>query len=341
MKPVFFPKLINGPFGDPGVYVDFLFERRAMLFDLGDLRALPTRQIMRLSDVFVSHAHMDHLFGFDWLLRLCLGRDKCIRLFGPAGFLDQVGHRLAGYTWNLVANYPTDFTLDVTEVVDERQARKACFRCRTGFRREQETSMALVEGLLRDEEEFTVRFALLDHQTPCLAFALEEKRHVNIWRNRLDEWALEPGPWLKVFKRALVAGEPPDTPIEAVRREGGRLTKVRLPLGELAVSIAQVCRGQKIAYVTDVVYHAANARQIVALARGADALFIEATFGEELAERAAQKYHLTARQAGMLARAAGVRFPTPFHFSPIYHEREAELREEFARAFREVEASPT
>ena len=81
MTPQFHPSLVNDPFDDPGVYVDFLYERRALLFDLGDIRALSARKILRLSHIFVSHTHVDHFFGFDHVLRLCLGREKQLQLF--------------------------------------------------------------------------------------------------------------------------------------------------------------------------------------------------------------------------------------------------------------------
>jgi ribonuclease Z len=330
MKPVFHPVLVNDVFGDPAVYVDFLFEKRALLFDLGDLRNLATRKILRVRDVFVSHAHMDHFFGFDWLLRLCLGRDIRIRLFGPAGFLGQVEAKLAGYTWNLVENYDTDFTLDVTEILSETEARSVRFRCQSGFRRENGYEWTIRDCVLLDEENLTVRFSILDHKIPCLAFALQEKLHVNIRKNRLGEMKLEPGPWLQSFKHAVLAGLPGDTPIVA-RRQGGGEAMYRLD--DLAGTVAHISTGQKIAYVTDVVYHEANAERIVRLAKGADQFFIEAVFGDALTERAAQKYHLTARQAGSLARLAAVKFPVPFHFSLIYHDREYELREEFEQAF--------
>ncbi len=87
MKPLFHPQMVNGNFEDPVLFVDFLFERRALMFDLGDISALPAKKILRLSHVFISHTHMDHFIGFDHLLRICLGRDRNLALFGPPGLL--------------------------------------------------------------------------------------------------------------------------------------------------------------------------------------------------------------------------------------------------------------
>ncbi|HLA75656.1 MAG TPA: ribonuclease Z, partial [Gammaproteobacteria bacterium] len=75
------------------------------------------------------------------------------------------------------------------------------------------------------------------------------------------------------------------------------------------------------------------AKKIVALAQDSDILAIETTFLEEDAERAMEKYHLTARQAGMLARAAHAKKIIPFHFSPKYAGQEPRLREELHDAY--------
>jgi ribonuclease Z len=206
MRPLFHPTLVNGPTGDPVVYIDCLFQRRALLFDLGDIQQLAPRKLLRVSDVFVSHAHMDHFIGFDWLLRVCLGRGLSIRLFGPPGFLDQVGHRLAAYSWNLVEGYDTDLVLEVTEVSPDGRARRACFRCKSAFRRENEQTFEIADGVLHDEEFFRVRCAFLDHKLPCLGFALEEKQHLNVWKNRLDELGLPTGPWLQELKARRARG---------------------------------------------------------------------------------------------------------------------------------------
>ena len=338
MRPLFDPRLVNPPFGDPGVYVDFRFERRAFLLDLGDNTPLFPKKLLRLSHVFVSHAHMDHFIGFDRLVRVCLGRRTGVHLFGPRGFIAQVEHKLAAYTWNLVQNYETDFALTVTEIdgipaSGKTPARNARFRSRLRFEREDLPDSFLDDGVLLEEEGFRVRTALFDHRTPCLGFAIEEKTHVNVWKNRLLDMGLQTGPWLKDMKRAVLEGRPDEERVRAWWKDFGVVREREVALGELKARALDLVPGQKICYVTDVAFHEDNFRRIVELARGADLLFIEAVFLDAESRHARDKQHLTARQAGTIARAAGARNLVPFHFSPRYMGREAEVLSELQAAF--------
>jgi len=87
MRQLLDPCLVNGPFGDPGLYVDLRDEQRALLFDLGDIAALPPRKLLRLSHIFISHTHMDHFIGFDQLLRVVLGRKERLTFIGGPGLV--------------------------------------------------------------------------------------------------------------------------------------------------------------------------------------------------------------------------------------------------------------
>lgn len=331
MRPSFHPRLVNDPWADPALYVEFLFESRAMLFDAGDLRALAPRKILRVSDVFISHAHMDHFMGFDWLVRICLGREKRLRLFGPPGFLDQIDHKLAAYTWNLARNYDTDFSLAVAELAPDGVRRSADFSCHGGFRRVHEAT-SVGDLTLVDEPAFRVRAVVLDHKIPCLAFALEEKAHVNIWRNRLAELGLAAGPWLRDLKHAVLQGAADDSLVTAPRADSAGT--LRVPLGVIKAHALRVVPGEKLCYVTDCAHHDANLARIVELVEGCDVLFIEAMFLDADAGHAAAKAHLTARQAGEIARIAGARRVVPFHFSARYSGRFDCLQAEFEDAYR-------
>ncbi|MDD2337601.1 MAG: MBL fold metallo-hydrolase [Geobacteraceae bacterium] len=333
MKPLFHPSLVNDPFDDPGVYIDFLFEKRAILFDLGDLHLLPPRKILRVSHVFVSHTHMDHFCGFDRMVRILLARDKRLQLFGPPGFIDRVAHRLASYTWNLVEYYPVDFTIIASEF-DGVVLRSARFHCRNRFFREQEVASPTEDGVLLDDESLRVRSVTLDHRIPCLAFTLEEKIHVNIMRNRLLEQGFPVGPWLTELKKAVLRGDPDNGLFRVWWREGGTVQERFIGLGILKDEILRIVPGQKITYVTDVAYSAENVSRIRDLATGSDYLFIEAMFLQKDEGRARGKNHLTACQAGTLAREAGAVRVVPFHFSAKYTGHGEELLREVEDSFK-------
>jgi hypothetical protein len=139
------------------------------------------------------------------------------------------------------------------------------------------------------------------------------------------ELGLEPGPWLKQLKQAVLAGAADD---ETIALPGGRSVALR----ELR-PLVSVSRGQKIAYVTDVADTPANRRAIAELADGADTFFIESRFAAEDRAQAEQRAHLTTRAAGEIGQAAGVRKLEPFHFSPRYEGEEASMLRQVAAAF--------
>jgi ribonuclease Z len=328
----FDPHLVNDPFGDPAVYVDLKFERRALLFDLGDISVLPPRKLLRISDVFITHRHMDHFVGFDHLLRFVLGRDKVVRLYGPAGLIDAIEAKLRSYTWNLVGGYDGHLVLHVTELDAEGQSVVAQFSGRTGFAREAATAPTDSSNLLLDEPGLKVSCVTLDHGIPVLAFALEERAHINIWRSELDRRGLAVGPWLRAFKDAILRGESDDTLIQ-VAWSGAHRGPESLPLGELKRQIMRVTAGRKIAYVVDCAFTEENVRRIVALAGGADLLFIEGGFLQADAAEAALRRHLTASQAGTIARLAGVKRLQTLHYSRRYKGQSDVLAAEAAGAF--------
>jgi len=328
VKPSFLPRLVNDVFSDPVLFVDFRFRRRALLLDLGDIDALANRALLRVSQVFVSHTHMDHFYGFDRLLRVTLARRKRLDLYGPPGFAEQLAHRLQGYTWNLVDNYAEDMVVHGWEW-DGAHLRQTSFSMKARFRPIDERRHPCSDGVLLSEPGLTVRAALLDHGIPVLAFAVEEGRHVNVWKSRLAARGLPTGPWLRTLKEAVLADLPDDTPIEVPVASGAVR---RLPLGALRREVLRVVPGMRLAYVVDCRYHEDNARRIVALARDADYLFIEAPFGADEAHLAAAKAHLTAAQAGTLARRAGAKRVIPIHFSRRHEREPGRLYEEVAEA---------
>jgi len=333
MSDTFDPRLVNGPFDDPVLYVAFRHERRALLFDLGTIDNLSTREVLKLSHLFVSHTHIDHFIGFDHWLRCSLNKEEGVDLYGPQGIIANVQGKLAAYTWNLIEDYPLKLTV---HEVDGTEIKSVRFSAVDRFRPEP-VGKANFDGVLVDEDGFTVRAAILNHRIPCLAFSLEEKSRLNIRRDVLDSMGIASGPWLDVLKRALRADMPDTTRLEIRTKSGDSRD---LTLKEWREALVLETKGQKIAYVVDNLYCPDNIEQIVNLAREADLFYCEATFSHADEARARERYHLTTEQAGSLARMAQVRRFVPFHFSARYQADDKRLLEEALEAFAREAAQP-
>jgi len=331
MRPSFHPRLINGPYDDPGLFVPFLYEKRAIFFDLGDIHRLPARDILKITHAFVSHTHMDHFSGFDRLLRLFLGRGKNIHLFGPKGFLKNIEGKLAGYTWNLVHHYAAPFSLFAAEIHRETIFIRE-YRCQDGFGPTAPPEETPFAGVLLAEPALTISAIILDHKTDCLGFRLEERFHVNIVKEALSRMGLSVGPWIRDFKQALYCGRDPSSEFTIFDRASGKNDR-RFRLGDLSEQIALISPGQKIAYLTDMAGNPENLSKAVAFAEGADQLFVEAAFLEADRRAADEKRHLTARDAGRIAGLSGAKQYTLFHHSPRYIDRKDEIEMEAAEAF--------
>lgn len=325
MRPLLHPRLVNGRFGDPALFVETLHQRGALLFDIGDLSPLSARDLLRIGHVFVTHMHIDHFIGFDALLRVSVGRDKRIAMVGPAGFAAHVHHKLQGYAWDLVHRYQADLVFDVLELIEPERGRRTRFRFKTGFRPEDEAELDVPGGVVAREPGFEVRAAILEHHGPCLCFAVKEPAHVNVWKNRLAERGLPTGQWLQALKLAVTQGQPDGSIIDL---PGGRSAA----LGELR-DLVTVTTGQKIAYATDLADTEANRSILADLASEADTLFVEARFAAADAKRARERAHLTTEASGEIARRAGVRRVEPFHFSPLYEGEEERMVGEVLAVF--------
>ena len=333
MGPSFLPRLVNSPFDDPALFVPFRYKNRAMLFDLGDIASLSSRDILKITHIFITHTHMDHFVGFDRLLRIFLGRDKDLFLWGPQGFLANLEGKLAGYCWNLVENYQNRFTLQAIELHPNRAIVKS-YPCHNGFTADGNIREMPFDGIVLGEPGLTVSAVHLDHGIPVLGFALHERFHINIMKGQLESLELKPGPWLNRFKAMLYKDADPQTPVEIPSPDHPG-SELRLPLVELQSAIARITPGQSLAYVADAAGTVENLKKIRNLSADVDHLFIEAAFSHADRDIAERKRHLTARQAGEIARSCRVRQYHLFHHSPRYADCPEILEAEAKKAFNE------
>lgn len=310
--------LVNGVFGDPLLHLRLRHQRRSLLFDLGEGGRLPARIAHQVTDVFISHAHLDHIAGFIWLLRARIGELPVCRLYGPPGLARHIQGLLNGILWDRVGGRGPRF-----EVTEFHQGRLRHCRLEAGGSgcHDWSESRAL-NGVLLDETGFKVRALTLDHGTPVLAYMFQPTQQLNVRKDRLVARGLMPGPWLGELKQHVQAGN--------------RTGSVSLPdgsvqvVGNLADDLIRITPGRRLVYATDLGDTDENRRRLTTFAADAHTLFCEASFLVADVDQARRTGHLTTRACGEIGNAARVGRLVPFHFSRRYLADPAVAYEEVA-----------
>jgi ribonuclease Z len=150
------------------------------------------------------------------------------------------------------------------------------------------------EGVLAVTPSYTLETRRLSHPVESFGYRLVEHDGRRMLPDRLAAHGIQ-GPDVGVIQRE------------------GRLGDVTL------AEVSEVRRGQRFAFVMDT----RLCEGVHALAEGCDLLVIESTFLDEDEELAVEYGHLTAGQAAVVARDAGVRHLVLTHFSQRYSEPDA------------------
>lgn len=150
-------------------------------------------------------------------------------------------------------------------------------------------------GILHEEKDWVLEARPLDHEVDCYGYRLRERDQTRLRQDRLDALGLK-GPAVgELLKKGEI-----DIRGKIVRRE----------------EVSENRPGQSFAFVMDT----RPCEGASTLARGADLLVCEATFLSTEAELARESGHMTALQAGQLARDAGARRLVVGHFSQRYED---------------------
>ena len=202
-------KVLGKPAFDNAVFVtvDTGQSLTRLLFDCGSncLDDLSISEVQSLDGVFFSHFHMDHISGFDSLLRFNFDRepDRPLQLFGPEDTLRVMHHKLQGFTWNLVG--------DSTGVVDVREysfgnMNRQVFHTRSKFvEPTTESCETWEDNVVLRHPDFQVSMIALPHGCVSAGYVVRENVKTNIDVDRMQTLGLKPGPWIQQLKQGSPA----------------------------------------------------------------------------------------------------------------------------------------
>ena len=233
---------LSAPTQDPYLLIDFNNESLALLFDCGVRVWGKVKTILKIKYLFITHAHIDHLIGFDHILRTLLGETKTFIIFGPKGIWDRLNSKLASYDWDRADDQ--GLILEIHELGGGQETVRT-HECRRRFAVVNEQHYSNESNIAVDLPQFRVSALEVDHGgSPCLSYAFKEKDHYRIDKAKMASLGFVPGPWVGEMLRC----------IESNRLDGQlELRDTKMDLAWLNEQLVRTQPGRKITYITDTI----------------------------------------------------------------------------------------
>jgi ribonuclease Z len=273
------------------IALKLLEERNAVwLFDCGEATqhqilhtSLKPRKIEK---IFITHLHGDHIFGLPGFLgsRSFQGGEAELTVYGPPGIKEFIDVSLA------ISGTHLRYPLHIEEID---------------------------EGIIFEDDQFSVEARRLDHALLCFGYRVVEKNKPGVLQaEQLKDLGIKPGPIFKKLKKG-----------ETVELDDGRVVNgidfLGPPIKGRVVTILGDTRPSPAA---------------VKLAENADVLIHEATFAKDQEQMAYDYFHSTTKQAAETAAAASASKLLLTHISSRFTETEwpeleQEARENFSESY--------
>lgn len=319
----FQPAFFSGLLDDPIMVVKIRQQNRSFLVDCGQLTHIAKRVINSIDTIFTSHAHMDHIIGFDTFTRNVLVSNRIIKIYGPPKIAEKLAFRLKGYDWNLVEDYFCRF-----QMIEVHPDKLVQFKMNgaSHFELEKIAEKPKADNRIYDDSFFRVDAELCDHKIPVLVYRFTEKPEFQIDEKKMLDQGYKPGRWILELKNWFYGRDKPGTINSIIDQniEQGAEVDCRT----LYKKICSDDRNLSIGYVTDVGYNAENRRKILELLKGIKLLVCECTFLRKDKSKARESFHLCTEDLNEIISALKPQFVVPLHLSKTYLGQSNQLFEE-------------
>ncbi len=311
-------KQLNSGFSDNAFFIRNIRRNGAFLLDCGKLGGLDNSSLLDVTDIFVSHTHIDHFNGFDRVLRSSINSDNTIRFFGPEGFTRNVAGKLAGYTWNLITDY--DVVIEAIEIAGGRHKRTV-FSAKNSF---EPVEMPDLPSTIDLGNDFTLKYCEFDHGITSMGYRICEPTFISVKKNMFEFLEFIGGGWVKALKQLLKENAPSNTKLVTLTKDGEKIYTI----GALQDMFIEYQTPQDITYITDIAPTVENIEKAVEFAENSKVLIIESVFNNNDIEHAMNKKHLAIPHAKDIFVRSGSESVRFMHFAPRYEIMKQEFMAE-------------